>query len=309
LAGSLLSLDFEQSYGHFGQYELPFNDSLAINLFDNVVSGGINIGEGSVKLSFDISNSFGTPVTLIADTLLAHSRVNPPYNVNIELFGPGEPNIFEINSPGINQVGESIETIVDFSEANFAEAFNISPRVLYYDLNAVTNFYEDPAVQNFILDDSEISLSVNLEFELFASINEFTITDTIVLNLNENPDELENMLFRINITNGFPLNATAQVYFADENYLFLDSLITTDNNILQGAALSGAPDYRVTQAATKITDITIDGARLDNIVAAKYLFYKTTLSTTDESLVKIYEDYFIQIKLGTIAGINLTTEN
>lgn len=309
LNGSLLSLEFNKTYGYFGRYKLPFSDSLKISLFENVVSGGINIGENAAKLSFDITNSFGTPVTIVVDTLVAHSGVNAPYKVNIDLFGPGEPNIFNINSPGIIQVGETIETVVDFSDANFAEAFNISPRVLYYDLNAITNFYEDPTIQNFILDKSEITLNINLQFELFASIDGFTIEDTVHLDLNENTNTLENMLFRINLTNGFPINAAVQVYFADENYQILDSLITADNNILEGAPVSGAPYYRVTQAVNEITDITIHRPRLDNIVSAKYLLFRTTLSTTNESLVKIYEDYYIQIQLGVIAGINLTTEN
>ncbi len=309
LEGSLLSLEFSESYGHFGQYELPFKDSLEISLFEDVVSGGINIGEGSVKLSFDITNSFGAPITFIADTLMVHSSVNSPYYLDIELFGPGIPNIFDIESPGIDQVGETIETFLDFTQANFAEAINLSPQVFYYDFIAITNFVEDTTSQNFILDRSEVTLDVNLEFELFASIASFTIEDTVVMDINENPNEIDHLLFRINLINGFPINAHAQVYFADDDFQIVDSLITSDINILRGAPVSGPPAYRVTEPSNKITDIIIDRPRLDNIVKSKYLFLKTTLSTTDQSLIKIYDDYGIQIKLGAIVGITIESGN
>jgi hypothetical protein len=99
------------------------------------------------------------------------------------------------------------------------------------------------------------------------------------------------------------------VYFADFNFVVLDSLITGDRNILPGASVGGAPEYRVTEPAGKITDVMIDKSRLDNIVKAKYLLFRVRLSTSDEQLVKIYEDYNIVLKLGTITGLNIDTNN
>ena len=309
VGGSLKSLEFNSAFGYIGQYELPFADSLEIGIFDDAVTGGVNIGDGSIKLIFDIFNSIGTPVTFIADSLFVESTIAPPYHVDIDLFGPDIPNVFSINSPDIIQIGESVKTQLDFTQANFHEAFNISPQFLYYDLTAITNLEGDSTVQNFILNESAISFNVDLEFELFGSIENFTIEDTITINFEDDIEELVYMLFRFNLTNGFPIDVSAQIYFVDENYLVLDSLITTETNILPGAITGGYPDYRVIESVNKITDILIDRSRLNNVLNSEYLIFKTSLSTSDQQLVKIYEDYHIGIKLGTIAGLNIVTEN
>ena len=307
--GSLTSLEFDAVYGYFSQYQLKLSDSLEIGIFDNALSGGFNIGQGSVDLIFDLYNSIGAPIHFDADALFVESSKVAPYHVDIHLFGPDIPNEFTINSPSIDQIGETAETTLDFTQANFAAAFNISPDFLYYDLSAVTNFGGDSTDQNFMLNESAVSLDVDLAFNLFGSVADFVVEDTIALNFDENPNELDYMMFRINLTNGFPLDASAQVYFADENYLVLDSLITGDRNLLPGASVGGAPEYRVLESASKITDVMIDKSRLENIVAAKHLLFRVRLSTSDEQLVKIYEDYNIILKLGTITGLNIDTNN
>ncbi len=307
--GSLTSLEFDAAYGYFSQYQLKLSDSLEIGIFDNAIAGGFNIGQGSVDLIFDLYNSIGAPIHFDAESLFVESSTVAPFHVDIHLFGPGIPNEFTINSPSIAQIGETAETTLDFTQANFAAAFNISPEFFYYDLMAVTNFGGDSTDQNFMLNESTVSLDVDLAFNLFGAIADFVVEDTIALDFNENPEELDYMLFRINLNNGFPLDASAQVYFADENYIVLDSLITGDRNILPGATVSGAPEYRVIEPAGKITDVMIDKSRLENIVAAKHLLFRVRLSTSDEQLVKIYEDYNIILKLGTITGLNIDTNN
>ncbi len=309
MGGSLESLEFNSVFGYISQYELPFANSLEIGIFDDAVTGGLNIGDGSIKLTFDIFNSIGTPVTFITDSLFVESTIEPPYHVDINLFGPDIPNVFTINSPDINQIGETVETRLDFTQANFHEAFNISPQFLYYDLTAITNLEGDSTDQNFVLNESAISFNVDLEFELFGSIENFTLEDTISLNFDEDVEEIEYMLFRINLANGFPIDASAQVYFVDENYLVLDSLMTNGTNILPGAITGGYPEYRVIESVNKITDILVDRSRFNNILDSDYLIFKIALSTSNQQLVKIYEDYNIEIKLGTILGLTIDTEN
>lgn len=309
VGGSLTDLEFGSAFGYFGQYKLDFADSLEIGLFEDAITGGVSIGDGSVKLSLDLHNSIGTPVSFKAETLKATSEYTPPYQVDIELFGPGIPNTFDIVSPNIDQMGEYAETHLDFTQANFSEAFNISPNWLHYDFRATTNAEQDSTVQNFLLSESRIVFDIDLEFQLYASLAAFTIEDTVALDFNENPDEIDWALFRLNLTNGFPIQAGVQAYFADENYQVLDSLMDADNTVLLGAPTSGAPDYKVTEPINKITDIMIDDAKLENIVNSKYLLFKVGLSTTDEDFIKIYDDYNVVIKLGTIVGLTVGNNN
>jgi hypothetical protein len=305
LEGELSEMEFEGFFGYLAQYDFPLNDSINVGLFDNTIGGGISIGSGAVNLKFNIDNSFGIPITIVGNSLYAYSPVNEPDRIDIELFGPGVPNNFEINSPGFNQIGETIENVLDFSDANFSEAFNISPQKLYYEVTAATNYSSTKNEQNFILSESAISLAVDLEVNLFAAVQEFIVEDTVSINMETDLEEIDYVTIRFGLTNAFPVDVTAQVYFADENYNILDSLLTDGGNILPGAPVSGPPEYAVTESVSKTTDITLDRKGIDNLIKAEYLFIRTAISTTDEGLVKFYPENYLGLKMGIISGLSI----
>jgi hypothetical protein len=308
-SGRIRNLEFHQLFGYLANYTIDFKDSLNISIFEKTITGGIQLGPNAIDVFVDIKNSFGTPVTFAAEEFYAHSGVNPPYDVDIYLYGIGVPNIFTINAPTINQVGQTIETNLDFSNSNLDEAFNIAPEKLYFDFMAVTNPDGDTLASNFILDTSRISLGVDLEVQLFTAISNFVVEDTVAFDLNSSAGEIDNLLIRLNAVNRFPLDALVQIYFADDNYNILDSLINDpDERILVGAPVGGPPEYRVIDSAYKMTDFAISKQKLDRILGAEYIMLKAGLSTTDNSLVKIYNDYSLSIKIGTIVGMDIDSE-
>jgi hypothetical protein len=149
-------------------------------------------------------------------------------------------------------------------------------------------------------------MQLAVEFQIFAAISTFIIQDTIDFDFDENVENVDHLLFRINATNGFPVNASVQIYFADKYYNVLDSLITDpDQTIIPGAPVNGPPDYRVSASAHKMTDANLTSERIQNILDAKKIILRAGISTTNEQLVKIYSDYALQIQVGTIAGIKL----
>ncbi|MFW5705400.1 MAG: hypothetical protein ACOCX8_00225 [Bacteroidota bacterium] len=304
---SLTNLVFNKMYGYLGNYELRFKDSILINLFEKTIAGGLEMGPGSIDLYIDVANSFGTPLLCAADSLFVYSSINPPYYQDIYLFGQGTPNFFNVQAPGINQIGETVMTNLDLSSTNLAQAFNLSPELFYYDFMAFTNPSGDTTKQNFVLDTSRISFDVTMEVKLFTAIDRFVVTDTTDFNLeNENPDEIDYLLFRVNTLNGFPLETAVQIYFTDNNNQVIDSLIRdTDQRIFAGAPTGGPPGYRVTQPALKTTDIKVTSSRLDKILTADNMILKAWLSTTNEELAIIYEDYSITLNIGLITGISI----
>jgi hypothetical protein len=307
--GYLKNIEFEKAFGYIGLYDLSFTDSLSIDLFDKTVFGGIQVGPGAVDLFVDVYNSFGTPVMFAANELYVTSTKNPPYRVDISLFGTGLPNMFFVNAPEINQVGQTIETNLDFSNSNFGEAFNIAPEKFYFDLLAVINPGADTTDSNFLLDTSRISLAMDLEVKLFASISDFVVEDTLDVDLDQDADNIDNLLIRLNAINRFPINADIQVYFTDGEYQVLDSLIDThDERILVGAPVSGPPEYRVSDSAFSTYDFNLSKTKINNILKAEKLLLRAALSTTDGQLSIIYDDYSISIKIGVIAGINITNQ-
>jgi len=305
ISGSFADFSFNLLFGYLGTHNFPITDSLPISFFQNTIVGGIEVGPGAIDLVVAIENSIGMPVTFTTEHFYAYSKANEPNTVDIYLNGPGQPNIFTIQSPDITQVGETVETYLNFSNNNFDEAFNIAPDMLYYKFVGTTNSEEDTLASNFIADTSRISMKVAVEFQLFASISKFIVEDTIDFDLDE-VDEVDHILFRINATNQFPLNASVQVFFTDGSYNVLDSLITdADQTIVPGAPVNGPPDYRTTGTAHKMTDANLTNDRIQNMLDARYMILRAGLSTTNEQLVKIYNDYSIQIQVGTIAGIKI----
>jgi len=298
-------LEFSKLFGYLGNYKMHFKDSININFFEKTTFGGIEVGPGAVDIYITTKNSFGTPITIVADELYVTSGKNSQ-QVDIFLKGPGEPNIFDIDSPTIGQIGETVITNNDFSENNLGEAFNISPEMFYYDLGAITNYEGDSLDLNFVLDSSRMAVDVEIEFKLFTAIHQFVVEDTLKFDFNQNPDELDYVTFRINTYNGFPLEVDMQLIFTDADFNPLDSLITEgDHRILAAAPVSGPPEYKVTEPAHKLTDITVTSDRLGNIVDAKKMILRASLSTTNSDLVRIYKDYNMQIKIGTLAGVKI----
>jgi hypothetical protein len=150
---------------------------------------------------------------------------------------------------------------------------------------------------------------MDLEVKLFASISDFVVEDTLDVDLDQDADNIDNLLIRLNAINRFPINADIQVYFTDGEYQVLDSLIDThDERILVGAPVSGPPEYRVSDSAFSTYDFNLSKTKINNILKAEKLLLRAALSTTDGQLSIIYDDYSISIKIGVIAGINITNQ-
>ncbi len=307
ISGGFNNLDFKSMFGYLGTFNVSLTDSLAISLFDKTIGGGIDIGPNAVDLIIDIRNPIGMPIKFGTEYFYATSKVNTPNRVDIYFNGAEGTNSFTIEGPDITQFGETIETSINFNNNNFYEAFNIAPENLYYKFTGQTNPDGDSLASNFVNDTSRISMRVGVELKLFTAISEYKIQDTLDFTLND-VQQIENLLVRINTTNGFPLNATVQLYFVNDNFIVLDSLITDpDLTVLPGAPVSGAPDYRATVPAHKMTDVNLTSARINHIINAKKMILKAGLSTSNEQLIKIYSDYSLQIQIGTIAGIKIKT--
>lgn len=306
ITGSFSDLEFKSLFGYLGAYNFSLTDSLPISLFSKTIGGGIEVGPDAIDLIVNVKNSIGMPVTIGTEYFYAYSPVNEPHIVDIYFNGAGVPNLLTIQSPDITQVGETIETHIDFENNNLDEAFNIAPDELFYKFVGMTNVEGDSLSSNFVIDTSRISMQLAVEFQVFAAIHKFLIQDTVDFDFNENIENIDHLLFRINATNGFPVNASVQIYFADKYYNVLDSLITDpDQMIIPGAPVSGPPDYRVSASVYKMTDANLTSDRIQNILDAKKMILRAGISTTNEQLVKIYSDYALQIQVGTIAGIKI----
>lgn len=304
-------LEFHQFFGYLGNYSIDFADSISINLFQKALGGGIELGPDALSFIIKTRNSIGVPITFEAESIYVYSPFNEPYYGDIFLFGEGNPNVFNILSPDVEDIGQAVETELDFSQTNFPEVFlSLAPRKFFYDFSATLNAFSDTTDQNFIQDTSRLAFGTSLEFQMYTAIDLLAYQDTLDFNVDSSPDEIDYLLCRITAENGFPLSAIIQLYFADDNYNILDSLIyDEDNRVIMGATVGLPPRFRVTAPANKTTDILIDKAWLDSVLKADKMLLSAGLKTTEGNMAKLYDDYTLNLKIGVKTGVNITIDN
>jgi hypothetical protein len=119
-------------------------------------------------------------------------------------------------------------------------------------------------------------------------------------------EEISSVAFRLNVVNGFPVNANTQLYFVDDNNGILDSLFTTaSNRIIEAAETDN--NGNVTMPTTRGTDEAFDGTRLQHLFDAKKIIIKATIQTKDapNSVIEILDDYKLDFKIGVRTKLNM----
>ncbi len=304
LNAKISQIRFNGIFGYLGQYEYPLNDSVVLGIFSNNLSGSIQFEDLKLKLTTD--NSIGMPMELDIQEITALSTKNAPYSVDIT-DNPLFPNPVSFLSPGIHQVGQSVQSTTLFTtgNCNLNQALNIAPQKIIFRLNGRSNPAGNPADENFVMDTSRFRVTARVELPFYGSITDFALTDTLNFDF-EDIEELEAFSFIIVSRNRFPLNIDLQVLFADENGSLLDSLIYDSQfTLLQAAPVGGPPNYRVIDdppvPAFTYQPPVLTRQRLESLGKTKKMIIRALLNTSNSGLIKIYSDYNLDVRLGAKA--------
>lgn len=299
----LTGVRFQKMIGYFGQYNYSLSDTLFFDIFDNLNEGYFQIDQGSVDLGITIHNTYGMPIWLSFFPFIAKSDINPPYHVDVNLFGPGIPNEFEILAPTYDQIGQTATTFLE-TNSNIGEAINISPQYIYFGVSGISNPGLEPTELNFVLDTSSFSIDVTTKIELFGLLENFILQDTLDFNVDI-PDEVESAEFKIKALNGFPLELDFQAYFMSANYEALDSLITDQAPLLHAAPVGPEPAYRVIDPIETKFVIEVPKEKMSSISESEFIIIKGVVSSTNIDNVKIYSDYMLDIRMSAILNTNI----
>lgn len=311
---SFISLKFQRIFGYLGQHTFSINkDSVYLDIFKNNIYGSMYFEDP--KLNIYVNNGCGMPIRLTFDLLRAQSAVNPPFQVDVTGSGvPTVSNPWDIAYPSFAQLGQTIQSTLQLNNSNtntgsngIRDAVNIAPHWVTYHANALSNPSGNPLTdQNFVLDTSRFSIDAEVELPLYGRAWDFRLQDTLDFSFGDDVDILEWVLFKINTDNGFPVDASMQVYFADSNYTKIDSLLVPIQQVISSAAVGPPPDLKVISPTHKLTTTRIEHDRIIGLKNVKYLFIFAKLDTYDASnntIIKMYSDYNLDVKIGMQAQI------
>lgn len=146
---------------------------------------------------------------------------------------------------------------------------------------------------------------MHVELPFYGTANNFKVKDTVPFSYNDLVNVSELML-RMDLENGFPLESSVQLIFTDDQNQPLDTLFNTNEVVIPSGTL-GAGSERVSIPGKKSHDQFFDATRITKILNAKNIIIVATATSTNagNTNVKIFADYQLKIKIGAIAKMKI----
>ena len=290
--------------GDFGNFNLdvPPGD-VELDLLRDLQDGSIFFEDPRLRLY--VKNSIGADMLVSIPQLFGSGAPGVlPVDVSQEI--PGTPPSFVISSAP--SLGDSTTIEYYFTQDNS----NIKPLVnqiydrITYDVDAEMN-PSGPA-SNFALRSSAIEVTADVELPFYGYSDHYTIVDTIEIPLDEVDnlaDNIERGLLRINTVSQFPVDGILKLYFADENYNVLDSVLTDGSFLIRSGVVAETTPFdgntfRVVAPTQTNTDVELDSTRINNLFQSKYLFLSSDLTSSNDAQnnIKVFTDDNIEVRIG-----------
>lgn len=312
---------FKSVFGYFGQPATIENSGTQnVNLFKDLAGGALHFVEPRMELFFDNSSGISADVTFT-------SVYAPENSIEQELVGPDLSNIPQIARAA--NPGETETTAHTVDNDGVTPQLNTlldeGPFTLIYssEVDINSNGFDN----NFLLDSSRILCRSEIILPFYGYADNFTMTDTLALDLVEEfasdegdvltIEDIERATIRMISDNGLPIEVGTQVYFVDSVYTVLDSLFLPgpfenllDPGFIDFSLPEGDVNHgRVLASTRKITDISLTGQQLKHLAenhSTQVIIkaFGNTNNATDE-VVKFFPEYNLGIKLSAKIDTNI----
>lgn len=297
---SLTNLAFKNATGYFGQQLLASQvDTIDIKIFNkNTTQGTFELT--NPMLNFRIENSFGIPIDINFGTM---KTVN---TLTGEEFVLGLNNsTLSLNEPAA--MGQTATTILALNKSNTTNLSTIispTPKLFHYGISATANPAGQTSKLNFIENTSKFLLKCELRLPLEGFAYDFTLSDTIPFSLDADVNKIESAMFKLNISNGFPVSFRSNAVFLDKDYKPLFTLINGEQELISSGKINA--QGKVVENVTKVSDIKLSEAQIQQLGGVKYVLLTGTAETTQpkETVVKFYDSYKISLKLAMQVKLN-----
>lgn len=297
---AIQNIFFQKMFGYIGQESLSYLDTIHLEVFNHVFNGSAYFEDP--KFNIFINNSFGVPLSLDFSDLSVYSTStgatqNFPFSTN-PLYDP-----LQVNSPTLSQIGQAVATnfVLNKSNSSVGPIIDMAPKYIYFGFDGITNPAGNTGAQNFITENSQIDMDMEVELPMWGRASFFILQDTTDLDMEEiygDLDVIEYLKLRINVDNGMPGEVEFQIYFTDSNFVIQDSVFNPQTmQVVPSGVLDGSG--KVVQSTYKRTEILFDRTKIDKLENVKYVFFRAHIYTTNHAtqLVKFYSDYNVDIRM------------
>lgn len=299
---SLENIKYQSIYGYIGDITFPVgNTDVEIDIFNNASIADIFFENPIIEII--TRSSFGTPMVLVFNEFYATNRDNETIPIENETV-----TNWSITMP--ESLGETAVTTLELnrSNTNIDEIMNIRPNSIHYDVIGTTNPAKDKS-PNFINYDSNMSIDVEVNLPLFGRVDFFELQDTIANTLEDIPEDarVEWLELKIQIDNGFPIAASIDVFFLDENMQVYDRLFSEPSplNVIESAPTDPTTNI-VTQSTSKESLIYLDENKIESMQNAEKLLLNVKFNTYNQDAgesVKILDSYEMGVRMGVRAKV------
>lgn len=297
----------EYAKGYLGNTTISQTDEINFGILNNISVDNIDFDD--IKVSLAIYNQIGINADVKINNI---SSVNSQTNNEVFLASPQLINPFHVtkpidpNSVFINVIPTINSLNLDKTNSNINALVNNLPDKFKYSIDIITNPNTPPPPlgtgTDFIYYGDEISASLNIEVPLSFIASNLRLSDTVDISLSSTDiKNINNGKLILYAYNDFPLDADVQLFLLDDNYQFIDSLITGNNKIL-AADINPTTGMTTSAKQSKIT-INLPKVMQEKLILTKKIRIVTRFNTSPQTQhVKIYSNYILEFKL--IADFN-----
>ncbi len=296
----LLNVQPRYVRGYLGQDTISLAGTNNLNIFDNILSGAIDIFDPDVNIALTIENGLGINGNFVLNSASsANTGTGASQNLSCPaLLGSNVPIAAATDGPLTPSITSVDYNTVSCGSPTFASLLEILPDQISFDLEMRTNpggntgSYSDFAYFNNSLD-----ARLDIELPLYFFANSLVMVDTVDFLLAEikSPEQVKNGIFTFMIENGFPIDADIKIFFLDEFDTPIDSLVAPTTVL--AAPTSGSPP-RVTMPELTQLDFAFDEDRMRRLfLAEKVVFWADFNTQPGSTHLKIYSDYKMDFKI------------
>lgn len=292
--------------GYFGNNTFNIGpDVTDFSLFSKIVDGTIQLED--VNFQLKLENYIGLDARVYINNISSiNTRTGNTVNLVNSLIG-APININRAADAG----GTIYPTYASFpltvSNSNIKNLIENLPNKFGYQIQIITNPLGNISGSNdFVYYDKLLNAKFNMEIPLSLVASNLTLMDTVGFNIAANSDKrnIKSGTLTLYANNGFPLDASVQMYLLNENNVVTDSIFSYINTIDEAPVNSA---YRaVGKKLTKLV-VPLNTQKVDKLYATKRAVIKIKFNTTAQpNYIKIYSDYKIDLKV--VGDFNYTMQ-